>query len=343
LNRFIRFVRKKDAAVDLRAFRLLSILLMFSISFWLVDALHGAQEADDTIGDARKEIYEAIDAVTEAYNSGGEVSELIGTLNEALSLIGKAETPSDANLEEVIRLSSQVQTIAQTVRSNARYIKEEGERRRQVETVTTIGSLVSLFVSGAFVYIYGPKLFWRTWVRLRKDYRVSLKGSNQKSVSSMLTSGEVWALAFVMILIGTVLVSSQLFFPRSVAEPFSELGVLGARMNMADYPKEVVASESFKLNLYVGNHMGRPVDYIVMVKLGSNETSVDPAQIEPIVKFEKVLLDNETWIFPIDIKLIETGLNQRIIFELWTYNELSRRIEYNQRWCQIWVNVTAPF
>jgi len=301
-----------------------------------------AEEGEETLSSTRNEIYEAFEALIEAYNSGGEVSGLVRRLNEALNLVSKAEKHLDGDPAEVTRLSSEAQRISHEVTFESQHVKEKGERRRRLETVVTIGSSLSLSFSGVLMYIFGPKLFWRTWVRLRRNCRVTVKSSHKKKVSSMLLSEAAKAFAFAMILMGAVLASSQLFFVGRVAEPFSELAVLDARMNIADYPKEVVAGESVRLNVYVGNHMGRPVEYIVMVKLGNNETSVNPAQVEPIMKFERVLLDNETWILPINTEMVEAGLNQRIIFELWMYNDLSNKVEYHQRWCQIWFNVTEP-
>ena len=113
-------------------------------------------------------------------------------------------------------------------------------------------------------------------------------------------------------------------------------------MRLGDYPKEVVAGDSVNLYVYMGNQMGRPVYYNVMIKIGDNNTMVDPAPIEPSMKLERVLLQSENWTSPINIKLTQAGLNRRIIFELWTYNDTAGDFEYDQRWGQIRLNVTAP-
>jgi hypothetical protein len=55
----------------------------------------------------------------------------------------------------------------------------------------------------------------------------------------------------------------------------------------------------------------------------------------PGMKLEGVLLHDEDWTTPINMKLVKLGLNQRIIFELWTYNETSRQTQYHGRWCQV--------
>jgi len=337
-------IYQKDVADALRTIAaLLTVFLMFSISLRCMTIIHGVEKNKEAIADTRSEIYNAFKAVARAYNAGGDVGELVKRLNEALSLISKAEELLDEDPEETMHLSSEAQIIAQNVTLEAPNVEERGLQRKQVETVIMVGSSFGLVASGVLIYVYGPRIFWRIWVRLRRNYRVIARHSHSKSGGSMLVSGEVWAILLAAMVILAVFASSQLFFVGRVSEPFSELGVLGPRMKIGDYPKEVVAGETVKLYVYVGNHVGRPTYYVVMVKLGRNETEIAPAPIEPIMKFEKVSLQNETWIFPADIKLVKAGLNQRIIFELWTYNETSNKVEYNQRWCQVWINVTAPF
>ena len=43
-----------------------------------------------------------------------------------------------------------------------------------------------------------------------------------------------------------------------------------------------------------------------------------------------------------NLTLTKAGLNQRIIFELWTYNATLNQNQYDQRWGRIWLNVTTP-
>jgi uncharacterized membrane protein len=113
-------------------------------------------------------------------------------------------------------------------------------------------------------------------------------------------------------------------------------------MQLGDYPSQIVASESVKLNVYVGNQMGKPMYYTVMIKLGDNGTTVNPAPLEPLQQFSKVIPNNANWTFPVSLTLNQPGINQRIIFELWIYNETTNQNQYHNRWGQIWLNVTAP-
>jgi uncharacterized membrane protein len=130
--------------------------------------------------------------------------------------------------------------------------------------------------------------------------------------------------------------------PKGTDEQFSELGILGPNMQLSDYPSNIVAGETVNLNVYVGNHMGKPMYYLVMVKLGANETAIAPAPVDSAQQFSQVVLNNGTWTFPVSIPLTQAGTNQRIIFELWAYNETLTQNQYHNRWGQIWLNVTAP-
>ncbi len=113
-------------------------------------------------------------------------------------------------------------------------------------------------------------------------------------------------------------------------------------MKLGDYPHQVVASDTVNLYCYVGNQMGSPIYYTIMVKLGNNDTAVNPAPIAPIQQFSQILPNNQTWTFPVNVTLTQPGLNQRIIFELYLYNQTLNQNQYQQTWGQIWLNVTAP-
>lgn len=158
-----------------------------------------------------------------------------------------------------------------------------------------------------------------------------------------LIDEEVTAVVLVIIVVVGVFTFSQVFLAGRVVEPFSELGVLGAKMKIGDYPKEVLVNESFKLYLYIGNHEGRIMYYTVYVKLGNRSTVINetvPADAPIIVFYEAILSHNETTIIPMNIKIDKPGRNVRLIFEMWIYDD--GFLKYHGRWCQLWLNVTAP-
>lgn len=318
-----------------------SLILFLVLSAALSRAMVVYSESE-AINDARSEIHAGYKALTEAYDAGGDIGELTNKLNEALNLISRAEEILDTDPAEAERLALEAKTLAQSVVETAPTIKEEGLKQKQITTLIVSTSVTTLIISGIFVYVSGPKVLWKMWLRLRKNYRVRVRRSETRSNGPIITIQEACALILVVIMAIAVFVTSQVFFPRRIVEPFSELGVLGPNMKIGDYPKEIVVGETVKFYIYVANRMGKPIYYIVMVKLGDNETSVNPVPTEPSLQFERILLHDGTWTFPVNITLTEVGSNQRIIFELWMYNEISNQNQYHERWGQVWINVTAP-
>jgi len=328
-----------------KAVVLISTLLLTSALSILLMRVNAAGEAQ-TINDARAEVQKAFKALVEAYDAGGNVSKLAVKLNDALTLLFQAEESMGRDASAAEAYASEAERLASSVIEEARQVKEEGLMQKQTSTIVTVSTIASLLAVGALIYVFGPDILWRLWVWLRRNYRVKVRASPKKTdhttESPCFTMEHICAAILAIMLITSAFTAYQFFLGRRISEPFSELGILGPGMKLADYPKEVVAGETVHLYVYVGNHMGKPMYYVVMVKLGDNETTVNPAPVQPFMKLERVLLHDENWTTPINITLTKPGLNQRIIFELWIYNETSGQIQYHERWCQIWVNVTAP-
>ena len=139
--------------------------------------------------------------------------------------------------------------------------------------------------------------------------------------------------------------ASQTLFAGRVVEPFSELGVLGPEGKIGGYPREAAVGENFTLYLYVGNYEGRAAYYAVLVKLGGVNISVsdvEPMDAPVVARFEVVLPHGGNWTRPVTLSVGEPGLNRRLVFELWVYDTGVKGFKYHSRWCQLWLNVTAP-
>jgi hypothetical protein len=113
-------------------------------------------------------------------------------------------------------------------------------------------------------------------------------------------------------------------------------------MTISDYQNEVVAGDTVHLYAYVGDQLGAPAWFSVLVKVGDNSTAVDPMQQPAIARLDIVLCNGQNWTSPVDFTLVQVGLNQRVVFELWSFNSTTGVMDYTQRWCEIWVNVTSP-
>lgn len=154
---------------------------------------------------------------------------------------------------------------------------------------------------------------------------------------------EISTIALVLITILAVFVAIQPLLPSN-SEKFSELGVLGANQTIANYPANLVTGQHFLLYGYVGNHEGTAYYYKVLVKLGNQTTEISnstSAKAPIIGTYLQILLNNQSWTFPIYLSVNRTGTNLKLIFELWDYNSTASNFEYDGLWNQIYLNVTS--
>jgi len=160
-----------------------------------------------------------------------------------------------------------------------------------------------------------------------------------------LISDEVLAVVLALAIIGLIYGFSQAFLAGRTVEPFSELAILGPEKKIANYPKEVEVGQPFKLYLYVGNHEGKVVYYIVYIKLGNISTPINsttPSNATILNTYEFILADGQNITIPLNLTIKKPALNARLIFELWALEKESLKPRYTGRWCQIWLNVTKP-
>jgi uncharacterized membrane protein len=314
------------------------ILIVLSLTI-LLTAFAIVHAQSTTIDDAQNSIYNAYKIIVDAYNSGVNTGNLIDQLNQAINLSSQAEALINSNPQQAQALALQAKTLAQNVTAQAVAAKETG---LGLQPIILAVSAAALIIGGCLVYLYGPGIFWKAWLKIRKNYHVRAKNSSTKNRSLVITGEQICAVVLGITVIIAFFVTAQFFLPKGASEQFSELGILGPNMKLGDYPSEIVASQSVYLHVYVGDQMGTPMYYDVMVKLGDNTTTVNPAPIAPIQEFSSIVPNNGTWSFPVNITLTQVGLNQRIIFELWIYNQTLNQMQYHERWSQVWLNVTAP-
>jgi uncharacterized membrane protein len=156
---------------------------------------------------------------------------------------------------------------------------------------------------------------------------------------------KIQAIIMAILFVLGVLTGGPIIIGDRVVEPFSELGILGPNMKLGDYPREISAGEDIDLYLYIGNHEGKLEYYRIDVKLGDqsinvSDTSPYPGQI--LKSYEEVLLNESNSTSPINFSVSETGINKRIVFELYRYQLETERFNYEGNWVQLWVNVTEP-
>jgi uncharacterized membrane protein len=312
------------------------IILLLSLTISTFNSIK-AQTVDST----RDTIQTAYQILVETNNAGGNITELTNQLNQALNLLNQAENLANTNPGQSQELITEAQTIANNVIEHAKTEKEVGIGQTHTSTILLITSIIASIAAGIIIYLYAPKIAWKTWLNIRKNHLVKVTNSPTSDKNIIITAKQISALILGAIIIISLIAITVAYLP-STKEQFSELGILGPNMKLGDYPKETVAGETINLNGYVGNHMDQPMYYTFLIKLGDNTTTVNPAQTSTIQQHQKIILDNQTWTFPINLTLTEIGQDQRIIFELWIYNQTINQNQYHERWGQIWVNVNSP-
>jgi ABC-type multidrug transport system fused ATPase/permease subunit len=184
-------------------------LLLLSVLFATVAIANGESSAISSAQDATNKAYTAI---LDAYNSGANTTQLITQLNQAINLTSQAQASINTNPEQAQALATQAQAIAQNVTAYASAAKQSNEQ--VMSAVTVAVSAAALIVGGCLVYFFGPKFFWKTWLKLRKNYRVKTNNPPSKTKNLAITweqvCGAILAATVIIALVATV----PLFLPK---------------------------------------------------------------------------------------------------------------------------------
>jgi hypothetical protein len=316
------------------ATKLSIIFLLFAFTLSTITI---AQAQTSAVNDAQNAINNAYTAIQQAYTNGADITQLTEQLNQAINLTAQAQQIATTNPQQAETLANQAKTAAQNITEQATVV---GQSAASALPMVPLAAAAALVIAGVGVFLLGPKAMWKIWFKLRKNNRVNMGNSNGKAV--FLTAEQLCAIILAIAVVVALISVSGFLLPKNQGEQFSELGILGPNMQLSDYPSQIVAGDTIHLYGYVGNQMGTPMYYSVMVKLGNNATQVNPSLLAPIEQYSQVIPNNQSWTFPIDLTLTNPGVNQRVIFELWIYNQTTNQNQYHERWGQIWLNVTAP-
>jgi uncharacterized membrane protein len=307
------------------------ILLVFTSS------VASAQQSN--IEAADNSINDAYSAIVKAGAAGADTKQFIDQLNQAINLTSQAKKIAPSNPSQAETFCTIAQSIAQNITQQANLAQQSAST---TIPLLAAGSAILSLTIGVAGYFLGSKFFWALWFKFKKNFRVNVKKSDGNNKAVVFTAEKLFAVFLGLTVLVAFFSVSAFLVPNSQGEKYSELGILGSNGLLGEYPTQIVASQTVHLFGYVGNQMGSAMYYTVMVKLGNSDTQLNPSYVTPIQQYNQVLSNNQTWIFPVDVTLTKVGGNQRIIFELWIYNETTHKNQYHQRWGQVWLNVTAP-
>jgi len=108
------------------------------------------------------DLAKAYEAVALAESAGGDVHNLITTLNEAARMIPGA---SQTQLENAKSLIDSVQTHAPQVQT-------QGAQRITNRLIFTGASITVIAFLAAILWIRGSKWFWEAWLRVHRGWRI---------------------------------------------------------------------------------------------------------------------------------------------------------------------------
>jgi len=194
---------------------------------------------------------------------------------------------------------------------------------------------------------------------------------------------------FAFFIIITIFVSASVYVELGPAptDHFFSMWVLGSGgLTESYFPNNnpnLILGETVNWTLGVYNHMSQLEYVVVRVKLlnatdiAPNEQTGVPSPTTAVFEFARVLSSNETWSIPFvwsiwnethfqgnllitGLKVNETvitgtiaeapsGLNFRMVFELWAYDQGSNSLVFSRTkasspysvWTQLWFNATA--
>ena len=195
----------------------------------------------------------------------------------------------------------------------------------------------------------------------------------------------VIAFALVMTIICSGAALRALYPPPD--EQYFEMWILGpGGFAQHYYPHDnsnIGINEPVNWTLGVQNQVGNLEYVVVEVKLlnstitGPISSTGSPSSVQPILKFTRVLVQNETWSMPFEWMIVNatqgngsisitglsingfqlnglfasahSGYNFRFVFELWFYDTSSNVLVFSQPttvgprsvWTQIWFNATS--
>lgn len=254
------------------------------------------------------DLFEAYRLLIEAASAGADVRPLAEAFNRALA--GEPLRPDFAEA--------------------ARQLAEEARQAAFFNYLATAAALIATAAVAYLIYRYRRLILGWLWLKIWGSGYLK-KGHG--TPNTLLFDEEVSAVVAAVVVVAVALAIAAALSPGT-AEPFSALGLLGPGGKIGGYPDTVQRGQPITLHLYVYNHMGTPMWFVVYVKV-DNSTAEPPLPTPPVLTMQRLLLHNETWTQPFTIALNATG-RQRLVVELWAYYP-NGTLAYTGRWNQLWI------
>ena len=162
----------------------------------------------------------------------------------------------------------------------------------------------------------------------------------------MILDEEVFAVVMAIVIIGSILGAVIYIRPMGSGESFVALSILNERCKMGEYPRQIIENSNITLCLSIYNHMGKPIYYKVVYKIGTNTTlptNTTASPEKPILSWRGVVYDDANNTFLINVPVYVPGNYSpdriALIFELWIYDTSRDEWVYTGIWNHLYVKV----
>lgn len=276
------------------------------------------------VGAQVEELLYAYGNVTRLSVEGANVTVLVNELNNAINLTQRGEVKGAVAI--VNSIMSQVPSLEANARLHTLVVSVE------------YGSLViALIAIIALIYVKRRELIGSIWLRFRGSSVVKVGSGRART---LIYNEEAAAIVLALIIILAVFITAQSVVSRE-AEAFSAIGLLGPGGRIGGYPSVVYVNTSLSLYVFVYNHMNKPIWYVVKVYLlNASNTAQPPLNATPLLTYERILLNNQSWVAPLNLTINNTG-SYRLLAELWLYNPVNLTLTYTGDYVQLWFNATG--
>ena len=152
--------------------------------------------------------------------------------------------------------------------------------------------------------------------------------------------GYVAAIAVALVIVASVVVGYYVL-NRPVPSGYSTLYLLDAQNQAVNYPDMLVANRNstFNVQVVVENHMAKPQDYQLQIKITQNVVSF-PVNGPANSTCEKSLADTETWENQVPITINQPG-SYSVVFELWSKNIENDAYGFSNNFCVLNLQVIS--
>jgi len=153
-------------------------VLALTAIVWLITLGCGAAQAatNAEFSTTTNAIGSAFVAAHNAGQDGGNVSELVATLNVALNLLQRAQAENATNPAQAAADLQNATSMAAGVTAASASAAQAGNAARQVTVETSIGGASAIVIAAVLIYLLGDRIFRRLWIFVYRNFVVRPSG-----------------------------------------------------------------------------------------------------------------------------------------------------------------------